>query len=346
MQRCRGRDLLPLALDATYATGAEPSGVGIYSRELIRALRLQTEFRLYYRLHRFRHALPGFPRGLLGESWMLPQHSAIFHGLNQRMPAVRFRGSACTFHDLFVLTADYSSPEFRRRFAQQAREAAQRANLLVCVSAFTASQVEGLLGVSKEQIRVVHHGVRDLPITNVPRGRVVLSTGAIQHRKNTVRLIQAFEALDSDWTLVLAGAPSGYGAQEALDTIARSPARERIRLTGYVSDAELAAWYSRASIFAFPSLDEGFGMPALEAMAAGVPVVSSNRSALPEVCGGAAIYVDPFRTEELTEALRRVAADEDLRLTLAGAGRQQAARFTWARAAEQTMACYRELGLL
>ena len=94
---------------------------------------------------------------------------------------------------------------------------------------------------------------------------------------------------------MLAGS-NGYGAEEILARIENSPARDRIRVTGYVSAADLAGWYARAAIFAFPSLDEGFGMPVLEAMAAGVPVITSNRSALPEVAGDAALLVDPDDT--------------------------------------------------
>ena len=93
---------------------------------------------------------------------------------------------------------------------------------------------------------------------------------------------------------MLAGS-RGYGSAEILARIERSPARDRISVTGYVSPAELAGWYARAMIFAFPSLDEGFGMPVLEAMAAGIPSVTSNRSALPEVAGDAALLVDPER---------------------------------------------------
>ena len=115
--------------------------------------------------------------------------------------------------------------------------------------------------------------------------------GAIQKRKNIARLVEAFEAVDSGWKLVLAGS-QGYGAAEILTRIAASPARERIVVAGYVSPQALAGWYSRAALFAFPSLDEGFGMPVLEAMAAGIPVVTANRSALPEVAGDAAMLID------------------------------------------------------
>jgi glycosyltransferase involved in cell wall biosynthesis len=168
---------------------------------------------------------------------------------------------------------------------------------------------------------------------------VILNVGAIQKRKNIERLVQAFEAVPADWRLVLAGS-DGYGAKEIHAGIAASPARGRIRVLGYITPAELAEWYARASVFAFPSLDEGFGMPLLEAMAAGVPVVTSNRSALPEVAGDAALLVDPFETESLAEALRRITVDPELRGQLVQLGRERAAMFTWGRAVEETWQIY------
>ena len=107
----------------------------------------------------------------------------------------------------------------------------------------------------------------------------MLHVGAIQHRKNIVRLVQAFESMPRSWNLVLAGAPNGYGAEEALEAIEKSFARDRIRVTGYVSAEELAELYATSSIFVFPSLDEGFGMPIIEAMAHGTPVMASDRAA-------------------------------------------------------------------
>src|SRR4029077_11184970 len=113
--------------------------------------------------------------------------------------------------------------------------------------------------------------------------------------------------------------------------------------TGYVSPRELAQWYARASIFAFPSLDEGFGMPVLEAMAAGVAVVTSNRSALPEVAGNAALLVDPFDTAALLHALRELIRNVDLRRGLACVGIERMRTFTWERAVRETWDVYRKI---
>ena len=249
-----------------------------------------------------------------------------------------------TFHDLFVLSGDYSTAEFRARFAAQAREAAAASDLIIAVSAFTASQIESHLNVPASRIRVIHHGVlaRGGGPGETAREKVILCVGAVQRRKNQIALVRAFRAAPPDWTLVLAGS-EGYEAEAVLREIANSPIIDRIRVTGYISDGEIAHWYRRASIFAFPSLDEGFGMPAIEAMAAGVPVIASNRSSLPEVCGDAALLVDPQSDAELAQAVELLTHDENLRAKLTAAGKVRAAGFRWDDAVRKTMAVYREL---
>jgi len=154
--------------------------------------------------------------------------------------------------------------------------------------------------------------------------------------------VDAFERVDGDWQLVLVGS-AGYGAAEIAARIGASRSRERIRVLGYVSRAELANWYARATIFAFPSLDEGFGMPVLEAMASGTPVIASNRAAVPEVAGDAAWLVDAEDTEELAGAIVALTRDPERRAELSRRGLERAAKFTWAEAVEKTWQVYREL---
>ena len=343
---------MTIALDATYSIGEELSGVGIYSRELLAGLAQdhpEIRFTFCYRPHRYfrswRTALPGNARRRLLAEPLGPRSADLFHGLNQRLPEIRLRRTVVTFHDLFVLSGAYSTAEFRKRFGEQARDAAARADAIITVSEFTKSQVTGLLGVEPRKVHVVHHGVRRLALKVEGREKIVLHVGAIQKRKNIVRLVEAFETVDSAWKLVLAGS-SGYGAAEIQERVAASPARDRILITGYVSAEDLARWYSRAAVFAFPSLDEGFGMPVLEAMAAGVPVITSNRSALPEVASDAALLVDPERTEALVEALANLIRDENLRSELAERGRLRANRFSWEKAARETWEVYRAVMLL
>ena len=339
------------ALDATQSTGRHISGVGVYCREILRGLASahpSESFLWCSRPHRLRQLI-GEKRHAntavrpLFENFQL-FGADLFHGLNQRLPASRFRRTVCTFHDLFVLTSEYSTPEFRARFAEQARQAAARADLIICVSQFTAGQVRDLLGVDSGRLRVIPHGTR-FPAGMVGEWRepLILHTGAIQHRKNLMRLIEAFERVaPSPWRLVMAGS-DGYGAAEIHARIAASPARARIETPGYVSDLALARLYARASLFAFPSLDEGFGIPVLEAMANGIPVLSSDRSALPEACGEAALLVDPLDGDTIADGLRRLMEDPGLRARLIEAGSLRAAEFTWERAVTSTWAVYAEL---
>jgi glycosyltransferase involved in cell wall biosynthesis len=173
--------------------------------------------------------------------------------------------------------------------------------------------------------------------------KMILTVGAIQLRKNSARLIEAFENLPAEWKLVLAGAASGFGAEQILQRIESSPARDRIQVAGYVSSEELERLYSRAAIFAFPSLDEGFGIPVLEAMAHGVPVITSNCSALPEVAGEAAVLVDPTDVSAIAAALLDLTTGSEHRHALAEAGLARARNFTWQRAVDETYAVYCEL---
>jgi glycosyltransferase involved in cell wall biosynthesis len=338
-----------IALDATYSIGDALSGVGVYSREILRGIaeaHPDAQFDWCYRPHRFRESRGERPPGnvrrrlLLDPAW--PRGADLFHGLNQRLPRIPMRRAVATFHDLFVLTGEYSTAEFRARFAAQARDAASRADAIIAVSAFTKRQVVELLGVAESKIHVVHHGIVARPSGSQARENIVLAVGAIQTRKNTARLVEAFEALDGDWGLVLAGS-NGYGAEAIRERIARSPARDRIQVTGYVSAAELSTLYARAKIFAFPSLDEGFGMPVLEAMQAGIPVITSNRSALPEVANDAALLIDPNDTGALADALQRVAHDEGLAQQLVEKGLNRVKAFGWGKAVGETWKIYQRL---
>jgi glycosyltransferase involved in cell wall biosynthesis len=331
-----------IALDATYSLGNNLSGVGVYSREMLFGLASahpEQNFRFYYRPHRFFKSFHDtLPRNASRRLLRGAPSADIFHALNQRVDTKAPR-TISTFHDLFVMTGDYSSADFRARFTDQARDAAARSDLIIAVSRFTASQVQNLLSVDPGRIRVVPHGVRPAAMLS-ERQTLVLSVGVIQRRKNIARLVKAFEKLPANWRLALAGATEGFGAAEELRAVEESPARDRIDVLGYVSATQLESLYQRAGIFAFPSLDEGFGMPILEAMAHGVPVLASNSSAMPEVAGDAAILVDPFN---FGDALVHLAEDESLRQNLIRHGLERIKQFTWESAVERTWKVYAEL---
>lgn len=339
---------MKIGLDATYSLGANLSGVGVYSHEILSRLPVsypEAQYILCYRPHRFFRSLqtplpPHSRRALLWRGW--PRSVDLFHGLNQRLDSTRFRRTVSTFHDLFVMTGDYSTREFRSRFTTQARLAAERSDLIVAVSQFTADQVHDLLKVEPTRIRVVHHGCDPQPVNRGSREPLILFVGAIQKRKNVSALVRAFERTAVGWKLVLAGS-IGYGAEEIMADIERSPRRNDIEVPGYVSRRTLESLYNRAAIFAFPSLDEGFGIPVLEALARGIAVMTSDGSALREVAGDAAVLVDPRLVDSIAAGLTRLTQDDGLRKDLADKGRARSALFTWEKAVEKTWNVYREL---
>lgn len=337
-----------IALDATYSLDRNLSGVGVYSREILFGLgrsHPQDRFLFCYRPHRFlRSFRDPLPRNASRRALRGAPKADLFHALNQRVDAPA-RRTVTTFHDLFVITGEYSTPEFRARFAEQARQAARRSDLIIAVSRFTANQVEEFLAVEPTRIRVIPHGVHVPPAAgqNTARQNLVLFVGAIQRRKNVRGLVRAFERMPASWRLALAGAADGFGAAEELQAVENSPRRSDIEVLGYVTQRELEALYRRARIFVFPSLDEGFGMPVLEAMANSVPVITSQRSALPEVAGDAALLVNPDDPEEIAAALLRLATDEALCEDLARRGRERALQFSWESTLGKTWDVYREL---
>ena len=339
-----------IALDATYSLGKNLSGVGVYSREMMSGLARahpDESFRFYYRPHRlFKSLSEELPANASRRLLAGAPRADLFHALNQRVDRRALR-TVCTFHDLFVMTGEYSSPEFRARFTEQARQAAANSDAIIAVSQSTASQVEQLLGVDPSRIHVVPHGSHGASLSAAAgaarRENMVLFVGVIQKRKNVGRLVKAFERLPAGWRLALAGASQGYGAAEELRAVEESPRRADIDILGHLSGEQLAALYARARIFAFPSLDEGFGMPILEAMAHGVPVVTSQSSAMPEVAGDAALLVDPLNIDQLAHALTRLAGDEGLREDLIARGHARVPHFTWDSAVAQTWAVYEKV---
>lgn len=340
-----------IALDATYSVDPHPSGIAVYSRELMTGLAERhagDEFVFAYRWKQFRRAAH-FALENVDRRLLLPPiplfRADIFHALNQRLDTRPARRTVSTFHDLFVMTAEYSSPEFRARFTEQAKRAADHSDRIVAVSEFTAQQVTTLLGFERSRIRVIPHGVRVSAKreAGAARERMILFVGALQARKNIVRLVEAFERLPAEWRLVLAGSKKGYGADKILKRIEESSACERIDVLGYVGGAKIDSLYAQAAVFAFPSLDEGFGIPVLEAMAHGTPVVSSSRSSIQEVADCAAVLVNPEDVDQIANALTRVIGDPVLWEDLSAKGLARAREFSWERAVEATYDLYQEL---
>ena len=363
-----------IALDATYAIDPEPSGIAVYSRRLIASLAAidsPHKFLLCYRVSRFNRRKyflrpqktpgaggPQFATRLYQEpfTFWLPFEARIFHSLAQRPPAFRFKREIVTVFDIFPINGrDYSTPDFQRRFSALLEDALARASRVITLSESTACQLVDRLHVPRGRIRIIPGGV-DLPtqLLNAEERRaererwvgagnkMVLSVGVIQTRKNTMNMVRALAGLPQNYRLVLAGG-NGHGSEEVHNFIRSDRLQSRIATPGYVQEHRLPLLYQAASVFLFPSFEEGFGLPILEAMSYGTPVVASNTSCLPEVGGDAAIYADPHRPDEIAAQVERVVNDSELRERMVQKGLARAREFSWRRAAEETLEVYEEL---
>jgi glycosyltransferase involved in cell wall biosynthesis len=230
----------------------------------------------------------------------------------------------------------------------------RRARRVIAVSEFTREDLIDRYRVDPDRVVAIRNGVaarfRPDPEAAADARRhhrlerpFVLFVGALQPRKNAPALLEAFARLrgHDDVELVIAGGDRG-GLAEVRERIRELALGNRVRLLGHVSEAALPGLYSAAELLAFPSLYEGFGLPALEAMACGTPVCASVTTGLGEAVGDAGLTFDPRSAEEISECVRRLLEDDQLRATLRANGLERAARFTWRRSAEATAAVYRE----
>jgi glycosyltransferase involved in cell wall biosynthesis len=258
-------------------------------------------------------------------------------------------------HDLAFQHFPESAPHIDERWRRRFTATLAGAPGIIVPSASAAEDLRNTFAVADDRVHVVQHGVDAEAFAPVPEaaidavrrrhgipGAYVLFVGGIEPRKNLERLVRAFAKSDArDLSLVLAGGPVRWfpEATERLDaTIELLPegVRARIVRTGYVSERDKLALLSGATVLAYPSLYEGFGFPVLEGFAAGVPVLTSNVSSLPEVAGEAAVLVDPSDVDAIAAALTEMVADEDLRAVLSAAGVARASRFTWEATARGT----------
>lgn len=275
----------------------------------------------------------------------------LFHACDFALPPIRRARSLLTVHDLSFLTVPNCADAALRSYLTDAVPAAvARADHVLADSQSTQQDLVRLLGVAPAKITVVYPGVEarfqplyDPTATARVRQRYglgdapfVLGVGTLEPRKNWPGLIRAWnhlrESSDLAHRLVLAGG-RGWLFEEIFAAAAASQHRADIVFTGFVDDADLPALYAAADVFAFPSRYEGFGIPVLEAMACGVPVVCSDNSSLPEAAADAALLVPADDDDALTNALQRLIEDMPLRETLRARGLIHAQRFTWDAAA-------------
>jgi glycosyltransferase involved in cell wall biosynthesis len=280
----------------------------------------------------------------------------VVHYPQPPLRAQRRGARVLTVHDLIPLThAHCCQPSLVARCRRELPGAVQQADAIIAVSHHTKGELVERLGVAPERIRVVHHGVdpsfRPVAPSEVAalrerlqlRRRYLFGLGTGDPRKNAVGLVEAFarcraRGLD-DVELVLAGKP-WVATARVRERVAELGLQGAVRVLEYVPAADLPALYTGAAAFVFPSLAEGFGMPVLEAMACGTPVIAAGVTALPEVVGSAGLLVDPTDVHELAAAIAEVLGDSALRGALAARGRARAAGFSWERAARETVAVY------
>ena len=295
------------------------------------------------------------PQRVAAEQLLLPRllrrhRIELLHSLGGTAPARPGRASVLTLHD--VIYARY--PEAHTRLMALGMRvlvplAARSADRIIAVSEATKAEIGRVLNVRSDHVDVVYEGGRPPgPATPEPELRarldlgdapIVLSVSARRPHKNLSPLLQAFAGLPEGPLLALPGYRTPFEGELA-NEISQLDIGGRVRLLGWVSEAELEGLYRAARCFVFPSLAEGFGLPVLEALERGLPVACSSASSLPEIAGDAARYFDPLDVADMRRAITELVEDESLRSRLAPAGRARAQLFSWQRAAAETLGVY------
>ena len=365
---------LKVALDATPLLG-HPTGVGQFCRGLLGALGQREDvsasaFAVSWRRRRgiesllpdgvpaHQRAMPARPlhaswrrREAPKVEWFIGSEDVV-HGTNFVVPPTRRAGRVVTVHDLTTVRFPELCNGPTLAYPSLVRRALEHGAWVHTPSAFVAAEVVETFGADPERVRWIHHGVPALgpadpgaPARILPQGvgRYVLAIGTAEPRKDLPGLVRAFDRLSPshpDVGLVLAG-PDGWGSVQLAEAIEAAACRHQVVQTGWLDDSSLAGLLESATVLAFPSVYEGFGLPPLQAMAAGVPVVATRAGALPEVLGSGAEFVDVGDVAGLAGALEEVLTDEQRRLSLVQAGRRRAAEFSWERCGDAMVELYR-----
>lgn len=287
-----------------------------------------------------------FPRGerLVG-------NADVVHGTNFWIPPLKRRNGVVTIHDLtFLLYPEMVTPQVRR-YRWIVPKVLERCSLVITPAETIRQQVASELGFPADHIVVTPEGVRgrfmsaqrdrELERSLGIAGEYVLFAGTIEPRKNVERMVRAFASMDhNDLTLVIAG-PPGWGGLDLPGLVRDLGIEERVVIKGYIPDGQLGALMAGALAFLFPSIYEGFGLPPLEAMAAGVPVVAGRAGPLPEVLGDAPIWCDPLEVDSIAAAIEVAVSDSEVREMAIDQGRQRASQYTWETTAAATLDAYR-----
>jgi glycosyltransferase involved in cell wall biosynthesis len=287
------------------------------------------------------------------------QRADLFHGTLNVVPLACPVPSVVTIHDLAFIRFPYTFRSYNRTYLDLAtRVSVRRATRILAVSEHTKREVVGLLGVPAERVVVTPNAARvhfHPPAAealaafrtrhSLPE-QFVLYVGTLEPRKNLTTLLDAYAQIARQSAVpLLVGGGKGWMYDAVFARLEALGLRDRVHFVGYLDEEELPLWYAAARLFVFPSLYEGFGMPPLEAMACGTPVVTSNSSSLPEVVGDAGLMVAPMDVDALADAIMRLLSDEALHADLRERGLRRAQQFAWHTTAERTRDAYGQAGL-
>jgi glycosyltransferase involved in cell wall biosynthesis len=306
----------------------------------------------------YKSFLPFTYAHLLVSAFLVREKLDLYHSPVLHFPLSYLGTLIVTAHDLAIYKYPNLFPKGQYLSLKViVPQALKRAKIVIAVSKSTKRDIETLFKIPRRKIKVIYNGLderffkktNEEDINRVKRKfkiteDYILFLGTLEPRKNIERLIEAFEMLPSSLNLklVIAG-KKGWKSGTILKKILQSPKKKNIILTGYVEAENLDALLSGAKVFVFPSLYEGFGMPVTEAMAKGVPVVTSKKAgSLEEITARGALLVDPYKPEEISEAIKKVLTDSKLAQELARKGSSQAQKFSWHRCARETLEIYKK----
>jgi len=288
--------------------------------------------------------------------WAGMDNLDVFWGPTHRLPRLLSDRVArvVTIHDLVWKHAGETMRPLNRLAERVLMpDAIRLADRIIADSHSTADAIIGEFPWAQDRVRVVHLGATSLP---EPKGIEALNAlgidrpyflfvGTLEPRKNLRRLLEAYASLDQvvrKQTLLAIAGGKGWGNEDMVSLVRSLNLTDSVRLTGYVNEEQLATLYAHARFLAMPSLYEGFGLPLVEAMSFGVPVLTSSCSSLPEVAGDAGILVDPYNTNSIATGLLQMLKDDEFKNELAARSMLNAARFSWERAARETMEIFHE----
>ncbi|NNE07585.1 MAG: glycosyltransferase family 4 protein [Gemmatimonadetes bacterium] len=298
---------------------------------------------VYNRPRAFQTSIALFRKTGLLSRFRAPRKPAVWHATYPLPVRVRGVPTVTTIHDLIPLKLPYTTLDDKRYFYRIVKRALRDSTRIAAVSECTKRDILSFFDVDPDRIVVTHQAFLETPdspdlvpedrflkLHGLDPGSFILFVGNIEPKKNVGRVLKAYAALDTELPLVIVGRKAWLSDDELGPGLRQLGWREKtqLRMLDYVTRRELDILYRNARLFVFPSLYEGFGLPPLEAMKHGCPVITSSTSSLPEVCGDAAVYVDPRSQKEIRGAMERLLEDDELCRDLSGRGREQAKKFS------------------